>query len=288
MRFGTVFPQTEAGTDIEAIKEYAQGVEALGIDHVIAFDHILGANANSRPNWTGAYRHTDAFLEPFSLFGFIAGLTQTIELATGIIILPQRQTALVAKQAATIDILSGGRLRLGVGTGWNQIEYEALGEDFSNRGERSEEQIKLMRMLWQDELVTFEGKFHKISDAGLNPLPSARSIPIWFGGSADAVLKRIAKIGDGWIPTGKPDSTRKKLLDNLAIYLDEQGRKIEDIGIESWVNYSDFASGEMLTNVEEWKALGATHLSINTMNCGMKFPDEHIRAISTFKDLTSA
>ena len=287
MKLGTVFPQTEAGTDLEAIKEYALAVESLGFEHVIAFDHVLGANSNSRSNWSGAYNHTDSFLEPFALFGFLAGITQKLELATGIIILPQRQTALVAKQAATIDILSGGRLRLGVGTGWNQVEYEALGQDFSNRGERSEEQIKLMRKLWKDELVTFGGKFHKITDAGLNPLPLNRSIPIWFGGSANPVLKRIARIGDGWIPTGKPDSTREKLLDTLARYMNEQGRKIDDIGIESWVSYNDFASGEMITNIEKWRTLGATHLSINTMNCGMKFPDEHIKAIGTFKEVAS-
>ena len=210
MRIGSVFPQTESGTDPGAIKEYVQAIETLGFDHILAFDHVIGANAESRPGWSGAYRHSDSFYEPLVLFGNIAGMTEKLELATGIIILPQRQTALVAKQAATVDLLSGGRLRLGIGIGWNPVEYEALGEDFSNRGKRSEEQIDLLQSLWSENLLTYEGKYHKVTDAGLNPLPPDKSIPIWFGGSSNQVLKRVAQMGDGWMPTGKPYDSKKE------------------------------------------------------------------------------
>ena len=178
MKLGVVFPQTEIGADPVAVRDYVQAAESLGYDHMIAYDHVLGANAASRPGWEGTYQHTDMFHEPFVLFGYLAGITRSIEFVTGIVILPQRQTVLVAKQAAEVDVLSGGRLRLGIGIGWNAIEYEALGEDFHNRGRRSEEQIELMRALWTQELVTYEGRWHKVTDAGLNPLPARRPIPV--------------------------------------------------------------------------------------------------------------
>ncbi|MDP7415205.1 MAG: LLM class F420-dependent oxidoreductase, partial [SAR202 cluster bacterium] len=187
MKFGAVFPQIEFGNDPVAIRDYAQAAEGMGFEHIIVYDHVVGANAASRPGWSGAYNHNNPFHEPFVFFGYLAGVTETIGLVTAVIILPQRQTALVAKQAAEVDVLSGGRLRLGIGTGWNQVEYEALGENFHNRGRRSEEQIKLMRQLWTNELVTFDGRWHKVTDAGINPLPVQRPIPVWLGGSADQV-----------------------------------------------------------------------------------------------------
>ena len=204
MEIGAVFPQTEIGSDPGAIKEYAQAAESLGYDHIIAFDHVLGANAASRPNWSGAYRHTDSFHEPFVLFGFLAGVTERIGLVTSVIILAQRQTVLVAKQAAAVDVLSGGRLRLGIGIGWNAVEFEALGENFHDRGRRSEEQVDLLRKLWTSDLVTFEGRWHTVTDAGLNPLPIQRPIPIWFGGRAEQLLRRVARLGDGWFPLFRP------------------------------------------------------------------------------------
>ena len=282
MRIGAVFPQTESGTDPEAIKDYAQSVESLGFDHILAFDHVIGANAASRPGWSGAYKHTDSFYEPLVLFGHIAGITQKIELATGIIILPQRQTTLVAKQAATLDLLSGGRLRLGIGIGWNPVEYEALGEDFSNRGRRSEEQIELLKALWSEELLTYQGRYHKITDAGLNPLPPGKSIPIWFGGTSDPVLRRVAEIGDGWMPVGRPDDSRKEMIEKLTGYLEKVNRSITDIGIESWVTLNGLSDSDVEEEIAGWKRLGATHLSVNTMNSGMKFPGDHIKAIEKF------
>ena len=177
MKVGVVFPQTEIGADPTAVKDYAQASEDLGFSHLLAYDHVLGANPASRPDWRAPYSHLDMFHEPFVLFGYLAGLTQRIELVTGIIILPQRQTVLVAKQAAALDVLSKGRLRLGIGIGWNAVEYEALGEDFKNRGRRSEEQIDVLRKLWTQQLVTYNGQWHKITDAGINPLPVQRPIP---------------------------------------------------------------------------------------------------------------
>jgi len=282
MRIGAVFPQTESGTDPGAIKAYSQAVESLGFDHILAFDHVIGANAESRPGWSGAYRHTDSFYEPLVLFGHIAATTEKIELVTGIIILPQRQTVLAAKQAATVSLLSGGRLRMGIGIGWNPVEYEALDQDFSTRGKRSEEQIDLMRSLWQNELITYEGKSHKVTDAGINPLPPEGSIPIWFGGTADIVLKRVARLGDGWMPVGKPDESRQLMIEKLTGYLREEGRDIGDIGIESWVTLKDLSDSDVQNEIDGWQNLGATHLSVNTMNSGLKFPDEHINAIEKF------
>ncbi|MFL2760025.1 MAG: LLM class F420-dependent oxidoreductase [Dehalococcoidia bacterium] len=283
MRIGAVFPQTEAGTDIGAITDYIQNVESLGFDHILAFDHVLGANASSRPGWSGAYQHTDSFYEPITFYSYVAAITSRLELATGVIILPQRQTALFAKQTATLDLISGGRLRLGIGTGWNQVEYEALGENFHNRGKRSEEQINLLRKLWSEELITFEGKFHTVTDAGLNPLPPGRSIPIWFGGMADPVLERVAKIGDGWLPLGSPNEKRKNTFDKLKKYLEQNSRSVSDIGIEAMVSLKNSNSDtDIKKDLSSWAEMGTTHISINTMNCGLKFPGEHITAISNF------
>ena len=281
MRIGAVFPQTEAGTDIGAVTDYIQNVESLGFDHILAFDHVLGANASSRPGWSGAYQHTDSFYEPMTFYSYVAAITSRLELATGVIILPQRQTALFAKQSATLDLISGGRLRLGIGTGWNQVEYEALGENFHNRGKRSEEQIDLLRKLWSQELVTFEGKFHTVTDAGLNPLPPGRSIPIWFGGMADPGLRRIAKLGDGWLPQGDPTPENALIFDRLRGYLEGNNRSFNDIGIEARVSLN-ISDSEIKEDLSSWERMGATHVSANTMNCGLKFPGEHIEALSNF------
>ena len=282
---GVIFPQTEIGTEASSIRDYAQAAEDLGYDYLLAFDHVLGANAASRPGWQGAYRHTDAFHEPFVLFGYLAAVTTSIELTTGVIILPQRQTALVAKQASTVDVLSGGRLRLGIGIGWNPVEYEALGEDFHNRGVRSEEQIEVMRSLWTNELITHEGTWHKITDSGLNPLPVQRPIPIWFGGKSDQVLRRIGQMGDGWISTqlGAPDDRSREIVDRIHRHAHEAGRSPENIGLETWVSARDGSMDELAAKVEAWRQFGATHVAINTMMAGFSSPQEHIDAIRRFK-----
>ena len=283
MRVGVVFPQTEIGADPVSIRDYAQAAESLGYDHVLAYDHVLGANPASRPDWTG-YRHTDMFHEPFVLFAYLAGITQKIEFVSGIIILPQRQTVLVAKQTAALDVLSGGRLRLGIGIGWNPVEYEALGEDFHNRGRRSEEQIDVLRQLWTNELVTYEGRWHKITDAGLNPLPVQRPIPIWFGGTSDSVMRRLARIGDGWFPQRfGPDELGRENFERLRSYIREAGREPSEIGIEPRISVSQGDPAAWVDEAAAWQDLGATHLSVNTMRAGFSSTQEHIDAIEKFK-----
>lgn len=283
MRFGVIFPQTEIGADPIAVRDYAQAAEELGYDHLAAYDHVLGANPARRPGWSPPYSHKDMFHEPFVLFGYLAGLTKSIQLTTGILILPQRQTVLVAKQAAAVDVLSGGRLRLGIGIGWNDVEYEALGENFKNRGRRSEEQMEVLRRLWTQELVTFQGRWHKITDAGLNPLPIQRPIPIWLGGSAEAVLRRIARRGDGWFPLLQPDEKCRSMIERLRSYTREAGRDPGAVGIEGRILFANSSPEDWVKGVARWKELGATHISVNTMKAGLASPSAHIDAIRRFK-----
>ena len=283
MQIGVVFPQIEIGADPVVIRDYAQAVEQLGFDHLIAFDHILGANTANRPDWRGAYDHRDMFHEPFVLFGYLAAVTERIGLVTGIIILPQRQTALVAKQAAAVDVLSGGRLRLGIGIGWNEVEYQALGESFTNRGRRSEEQIAVLRELWTNPSVDFEGEWHRIDDAGLNPLPVQRPIPIWLGGEAEPVLRRVGRLGDGWLPRLAPDETARELIARMHGYAREAGRDPAEIGIEAWSAIRDRSPEDCAGDVAKWAALGASHVSVHTMRAGLTSPDAHIDAIRRFK-----
>ena len=239
MQIGAVFPQTEFGNDPLAIRDYAQTIEALGYRHVLAYDHVLGANPNRPGGWQGPYTYKTPFHEPFVLFSYMAAVTHKLGFVTGIIILPQRQTALVAKQASTLDILSGGRLRVGIGIGWNEVEYVALNEDFHNRGKRMEEQVDLLRKLWTQELVTYQGQWHQIPDAGINPLPVQQPIPLWFGGHAEAVIRRVAQSGDGWMPNYRTAAEAQAPLETLDRYLAAAGRKRSDLGIEPRLNYGD-------------------------------------------------
>ncbi|HXV80766.1 MAG TPA: LLM class F420-dependent oxidoreductase [Candidatus Binatia bacterium] len=286
MHFGVVFPQTEIGADPVFIRDYAQAAEGLGYQHILIYDHVIGANLASRPGWRPPYTHRDTFHEPFVLFGYLAGLTQKIELVTGIIILPQRQTVLVAKQAAALDVLSNGRLRLGIGIGWNPVEYEALGENFKNRGRRSEEQVEVMRKLWTEELVTFEGNWHKITDAGLNPLPIQRPIPIWFGGTDDRALRRLARLGDGWFPLLGPDDKCRAAIEKIRSHAREAGRGPHRIGIEGRIAFGQGSAETWMQDIAAWKSLGATHLCLNTMKAGLGTPAAHIDAIRRFKEAT--
>ncbi|HEX2932764.1 MAG TPA: LLM class F420-dependent oxidoreductase [Candidatus Binatia bacterium] len=288
MRIGVVFPQTEIGADPAIIKDYAQAAEELGFKHILAYDHVVGANLASRPGWKPPYSHLDPFHEPFVLFAYFAGLTREIELVSSIIILPQRQTVLVAKQAAGLDVLSGGRLRLGVGIGWNPVEYEALGQDFKNRGERSEEQVEVLRKLWNEELVTFDGRWHKITDAGISPLPVQRPIPIWFGGTDDRALRRLARIGDGWFPQFGPDDKGRAAIEKVRGYAKEAGRKPEEIGIEGRMPFGQGNAETWLKTLQGWKTLGATHVGLNTMKAGLSSPSAHIEAMRRFQAATSS
>ena len=282
MQIGVTFPQTEIGADPLVIRDYAQAAEGLGYSHLVAFDHVLGADPTNRSGWRG-YTQRDMFHEPFVLFGYLAALTH-LELVPAVIILPQRQAALVAKQAAEVDILTGGKLRLGVGVGWNPVEYEALGMDFHTRGRVVEEQIEVMRLLWSQEVISYKGRYHTITEAGLNPLPLRRSIPVWLGGSSDILLRRAARLGDGWFPQGYPNEQMGETLALLRSYTREAGRDPATLGIEARLTIRDSSLDEWVRQTEAWQKLGATHISINTMGAGFKSQDEHIHAIRRYKE----
>jgi probable F420-dependent oxidoreductase len=284
MKLGVVFPQTEIGADPAVIKEYVQTAEGLGYEYLLIYDHVLGANPDRPGGWTGPYTHREMFHEPFVLFGWLAALTQRIELVTGVLILPQRQTALVAKQAAQVDVLSGGRLRLGVGIGWNRVEYDALNEDFTNRGKRIEEQVHVLRELWTKPLVKFDGEYHHIPDAGILPMPLQQPIPIWFGGGADVVLQRIARLGDGWISNTMPFDKLRARLESLHDYLEQGGRNPKSFGIDIRVNLRTSPQNVWVSEVEQYRKLGATHICFNTMNAGFTSPQQHLDAIKQFKN----
>ena len=281
MKIGLVFPQTEFGNDTVALRDYTQTAESLGFTHVLAYDHVLGANPNRPGGWNGPYTYQTAFHEVFVLFSFMAALTTKLEFITGILILPQRETSLVAKQAASLDVLSNGRFRLGIGVGWNKVEMEALGYDFHTRGQRVEEQIDVLKLLFTQELVTFKGEWHDLPDVGLNPLPVQRPIPIWLGGHADVVLQRIARKGDGWLPGYRTAESAQESLDKLEGYLVENGRSLSDIGLEPRLHYQD--GPEAWQNyLQGWQAAGATHLSFNTMGVGFDTPQKHLQAVEEF------
>lgn len=283
MKLGVVFPQTEFGNDPLAIRDYAQAVEGLGYHHLLVYDHVLGASTAHRPHWTGPYTSETPFHEPFVLFGFLAAATWQLELVTGVIILPQRQTALVAKQAAAVDVLSNGRLRLGVGLGWNEVEYQALNEDFHTRGARLEEQVTLLRALWKAPVITFQGRYHQVEAAGINPLPIQRPIPVWFGGHAEPMLKRAARLADGWFPLRLPDDEARAMIERLHGYLAAAGRNPATFGIEASLNVRDGDETVWAARAAGWRTLGATHLCINTMGAGFRSPKAHIEALRRVK-----
>ncbi len=281
VRTGVVFPQTEIGDDPAVIRDYVQTAEGLGYHHLLVFDHVLGAGLANRPGWRRPYDASTQFHEPFVLFGYVAGLTQRIELVTGVLVLPQRQAALVAKQAAEVDVLTGGRLRLGVGVGWNEVEFTALGADFHNRGRRIEEQIEVMRALWTEPVVDFTGRSHRVPEAGIRPLPVQRPIPVWMGGHAEVVLRRTATMADGWFPQTAPDADTRRTLDRLRDYAVNAGRDPAKIGIEAraGIRHGDPSTWPKFT--AGWRELGATHMGINTMGLGLR-GREHIEAIERF------
>jgi probable F420-dependent oxidoreductase len=273
MRIGAALPHAATNGDPVAVRDFAQAVEHLGYTHLEVYDHVLGANRSAYPDLTGPYRLEHPFWEPFVLFGYLAGQTRSLELVTGVIILSQRQTALVAKQAAIVDVLSGGRLRLGVGTGWNPVEFEALGENFRNRGRRSEEQIAVLRALWTEAEVTIRGEWHTIVAAGINPLPVQRPIPVWIGGDATHVGDRVGRIGDGWISLDEPDETTRSHIERIHEAARAAGRDPADIGLEAWVSLGGLEPDAWAAEAAAWRELGMTHLTVNT-----EFTSDHHRA----------
>jgi probable F420-dependent oxidoreductase len=284
VRIGVVFPQTELGGDVGAARAYGQGVEALGYRHLLAYDHVLGADPEAHAPWRGPYTVATTFHEPFVMFGYLAGAT-TLELVTGIIILPQRQTALVAKQAAEVDLLTGGRFRLGVGLGWNAVEYEALGQRFDQRGRRLSEQIGLLRRLWTEEVVTHEGEFDTVTAAGLAPLPVQRPIPVWIGGSSDAAYRRIGRLADGWFPQVAPGPDLDHARAVVAEAADAAGRDPATLGLEGRVTWNPEDPARFARQVGKWRDAGASHLAINTMSTGQAGVDAHLAVLARAAEL---
>ncbi|HEV8230526.1 MAG TPA: LLM class F420-dependent oxidoreductase [Candidatus Limnocylindria bacterium] len=284
MRVGVVFPQLEIGTDPAKIRDYAQAVEDLGYAHLVAYDHVLGADTATRPDWRGPYTSQSTFHEVFVLFGYLAACTTRLELAPAVVILPQRQTALVAKQAAEVDVLARGRTRLGVGLGWNEVEYLALGEKFRDRARRIEEQIAVLRLLFTQEIVDYTGRWHRIDRAGLNPLPVQRPIPIWMGGNADPAVRRIARLADGWFTHLQPDEAGRERLAAFHSYLRDAGRDPGTFPIEGRVGAAKRTPDEWARLAKGFADMGLTHLEFNTMGAGCVSVDEHIALVTRFRE----
>jgi probable F420-dependent oxidoreductase len=288
MKLGVVFPQTEIGADVGGVHAFAQAVEELGFDHLLAYDHVLGGDRERHPDLVGPYRAEHEFHEILVLFGYIAGVAPGLELVTGVVITGQRQTALLAKQAAEIDLLTGGNFRLGLGIGWNPVEYEALGMDFTNRGRRLEEQIDLMRRLWTEPVIDYDGRWHTVTAAGINPLPVQRPIPIWIGGSHERQLRRTALLADGFFPQ-RPldDGGWPATIEQLRTWLEEAGRDWSSFGIEQRISVSSGTPDEWRAAADEWRELGATHLSLATMGAGLGGASGHIERLRQAREALS-
>jgi probable F420-dependent oxidoreductase len=284
MRIGVVFPQTEIGADAGAVRAYGQRVQELGYRHLLAYDHVVGADPAVHQGWRGPYDVTTTFHEPMVMFGFLAGIT-SLELVTGIVILPQRQTVLVAKQAAEVDLLTGGRFRLGIGLGWNAVEYEALGQDFSSRGRRSEEQVELLRRLWTEPSLTYLGSYHTVTGAGLAPLPVQRPIPVWFGGQSAPAYRRIGRLADGWFPQVPPGPRLDEARAAVEHAAAEAGRDPAALGMEGRVSWRG-DPGELAGQARAWHDAGASHLSVNTMGAGLHSVDDHLAALESAAQTT--
>src|SRR5215212_511503 len=280
---GATFPQTEIGADVGGVRAYAEAAQDLGYKHLLIYDHVLGADPEAYAPWSGPYTSNTMFHEVLVLFGFFAAAVPKMELVTAVVILPQRQTALVAKQAAEVDVLTDGKLRLGVGIGWNWVEYEGLGMNFKNRARRFEEQIELLRRFWQEPVFTHEGRYEKVTAAGINPLPIQRPIPIWIGGSAEPALKRAAEIADGFFPQRPLEGGWSATLDKMKAWREAAGKDWATYGIEARINAGTGTPDEWRQSFEEWKGLGATHITVNTMNGGLVGPEQHIQRIREVK-----
>ena len=283
MQIGVVYPQTELRGDPNAVRLIGKAVEDLGFDHLLAYDHVLGAvHAGRTPRLTGPYTEHDPFHDPFVMFAYLAAVTERIRFATGVLVLPQRQTALVARQAADVDLLSRGRLRLGIGIGWNYVEYEALGQEFRTRGARQEEQIKLLRRLFTEPVVDFSGRFDRVDRAALLPKPS-RSIPMWLGGHGEVAFERASRLADGFIFFG---GTSGQVIDNwkqLKDRLSALGRSVEDFGAD-WIVLKRDNIGDLTAEINAWREAGGTHVSVDTMNRGLESAGGHIDYLTAVAD----
>jgi probable F420-dependent oxidoreductase len=278
MDIGVIFPQTEVGYDHGAVRAIGEAVSDLGFTHLAAYDHVLGADTSVHGELGGPYTIDDPFREPLTMFAYLSAITN-LSFATSILIGPQRQTALLAKQAAELDILSGGRFRLGLGIGWNKVEYDVLGMPFDRRGALLEEQIGVLRALWTEPSVTFDGEFHHIRASGIAPLPVQRPIPVWIGGHAPAALRRVGRLADGWFPQVRPRGGLEEALGIIRGAAAGAGRDLSRFQFEGRVEYSTRDVEKMAEHARRWSVAGASHLSVNTMHAGLKTVDEHIGAL---------
>ena len=281
MEIGAVFPHNEIGTDPQAIKDYAQGVEELGVTHLLIYDHVLGADRNRPGGFEGPYDKDVAFHEPFTTFAFIAAVTKNLDMITTVMILPQRQTVLVAKQAAELAILSNNRFKLGIGVGWNAVEYVGLNENFKNRGKRQAEQVELMRLLWESEVLEYKGDYHHIDKASLNPRPS-ENVPIWFGGGAPQLIERCADLGDGWIPLMGPNEAARNTLEAIRAKREAKGLDWNNFGVQAQAQYAGGDPDRWNKHAEKWRDLGASHLAVATHNAEPTNVDGHLSRIKEY------
>ena len=281
MEIGAVFPHNEIGTEPQAIKDYAQGIEELGVTHLLIYDHVLGADRDRPGGFEGPYDKDVAFHEPFTTFAFIAAVTKKLDMITTVMILPQRQTVLVAKQAAELAILSNNRFKLGIGVGWNAVEYTGLNENFKNRGKRQEEQVELMRLLWESEVLEYKGDYHHIDKASINPRPS-KSVPIWFGGGAPQLIERCADLGDGWIPLMGPNEAARKTLAAIKEKRESKGLDWDNFGVQAQAQYAGGDAERWNKHAEKWRNLGASHLAIATHNAEPTNVDGHLVRIKEY------
>lgn len=282
LQIGAVLPHDEIGTDPGAMRAYAQGVEELGAVNLLVYDHVLGGDRDRPGGLEGPYDKDTAFHEPLTTLAFVAAVTSRIELVTAVLVLPQRQAVLVAKQAAEVDLLSGGRLRLGVGSGWNELEFRGLGTGFGDRGRRIDEQVALLRRLWTEDSFSFDGEFHTIDRAGIKPRPAA-PVPIWFGGSAPAVLQRTARVGDGWLPLGSP---KPKVADRIAAIRaarDAAGLGWDGFVVQAQAQYAGGNPDRWRAHARAWRDLGATHLAIATHDAGDTDVDGHLARVAEYR-----
>jgi probable F420-dependent oxidoreductase len=280
--------QGEIGGDPAAVRDWARTLEGWGVDEIEAFDHVLGADPS---HWSDGpppgydripYTTADPFHEPLLLFAHLAAVTTRLRFATSVLILPQRQTALVAKQCAELDLLSGGRFALGVGVGWNHVEYACLGEDFATRGQRADEQIGVLRALWSEPVVSYRGRWDAIDRAGLNPLPDARRIPIWIGGHSAAAIRRAGRLGDGWVLNQTPETVvRTRMLERLDEQLAAHGRTRADVEISGWVRLHGRDLEQWRDEAERWRALGVDRIGLVTRGEGPG-PEPHLALVERY------
>jgi probable F420-dependent oxidoreductase len=284
IRIGAVFPQLEIGSDPAAIRQYATAIERIGYRHLLAYDHVVGGSLERHEKLRNRYTADSLFHEVFVLFGFLAAVAPSLELVTGVLILPQRQAVLVAKQAAEIDVLTGGRFRLGVGIGWNDLEYEALNEPFRNRARRFVEQIDVMRQLWTTRIIDYNGEWHRLDHVGINPMPVQQPIPVWFGANAEVAIRRAARIGDGFLPNARTIEESERQLGWLRDELDRTGRASDTFGLQPRITIGETGSDEWRRQFDWWREQRATHVDVNTMGAGCTGVDDHIRLLERVHD----